>query len=120
MTLATIIAVDGLQVQASTVQYDALGFLDYTRKVTTAYAALSGPGPDAQPTPFAQVILVNEGDEELLIRASTSGPKYHFTALPPGAVMVCPTMSDTGEYFDTISARTVTGAGSVRVIAIYL
>lgn len=120
LTLSSSVTVDGVVVQSSAVQYDALGFMDYTREVTTTYVALAGPGPGAQPTTFAQLILVNEGEEELLIRSTTGGPKYTFTALPPGAVMICPTMGDAGEYFDTVSARTTTGTGTVRVIAIYL
>lgn len=118
ISLTTSVQVDGTIVQSSSIPIEAIGFLDYTHEVTTAYASLSGDNDGYQPSIFAQVVLVNTGDNDLLIRF-VAGADYYFTALPIGATMVCPSIGDAAVLFADISARTQTGSGEVRVIVIY-
>ena len=91
--------------------------MDYDKPLTSSYQdVVTG---DEQPTSYAQVFLSNEGDESALIRSTSDGTSFYFTALPPGGVMACP-MRTLTQNFSTIAARAETGTTTLRVIALYI
>jgi hypothetical protein len=116
-TITSTTSLDGVLLRSNSRTVEARSVMDYTKTLGATYDAIVTG--DDQPTPFAQVLLKNTGDETALVRCSVDGTNFYFTALPSGATMSCPLKNLSGN-FQQYAARAETGTTTLRIVALYI